>query len=357
MTTNHNRGKRKRLTFTTRPQAWASLFMRYNSIHGVFPSTIGALVFGFLGLFVNQTATAEDTLTAEAGARANQWTLSYAGKPVMVYVFDPQKFKPYVQVLNTPDGYGVLRDSPGDHLHHHGLMYAIRVNGINFWEETKGCGVEKVVETSPPKLLHSAAGLPQARLVQVLHWLAAEDAFLPNSNAPPLLIEHRTLTLTLDPEKRETALHWKSQFEVGGRDVTLAGANYNGLGMRFLEELDALAVHLAPQGPLDFTDGKPIGKQIISTVPWEAVVFDLPGKPATIALFGDPANARGDSHFFAMKTPFAYLSATQGLDREPLVYRQGEHFELNYLVTVYSQVKSAAALDERNRQWILHRVN
>ena len=54
----------------------------------------------------------------------------------------------------------------------------------------------------------------------------------------------------------------------------------------------------------------------------------MPAKPATIALFGAATNARGDSHFFAMRTPFAYLSATQNLDKESLVYRKGERFEL-----------------------------
>ena len=71
----------------------------------------------------------------------------------------------------------------------------------------------------------------------------------------------------------------------------------------------------------------------------------------TMALFSAPSNVRGDARFFAMKTPFAYLSATQGLDEEALVYRGGEHFELNYLVTLYPELKSTETLAERGRQW------
>ena len=96
-------------------------------------------------------AAAAEGLVAEASSRPTQWTITYEGKPVMVYEFDPQKFKPYVKALNTLRGYGVLRDSPSDHLHHHALMYGIKVNGVNFWEETTGCGVQKVVESSPPR--------------------------------------------------------------------------------------------------------------------------------------------------------------------------------------------------------------
>jgi hypothetical protein len=251
--------------------------------------------------------------------------------------------------LNTVAGYGVLRDAPFDHLHHHALMYGIKVNGINFWEETSGSGVQKVVESPKPEIFQSPAGLPQARIVQRLYWLSPEDAFLPNTNAPALLIELRTITLTVDPAKRETAVQWQSAFEVGSKTntVVLTGANYHGLGMRFLQELDSVAVHFTSDGNPDLADNR----QDVSAHAWEAISFNSPGKPATIAVFGSPANTRGEPRFFAMKTPFAYLAATQGLDREPLTYRRGERFELNYLVTLYPEVKSAEVLNARARQW------
>jgi hypothetical protein len=320
--------------------------MRY---HWPLLPAFGALAFALSCPAADEGPAASGRLTAEASGSATQWTIAYDGKPEMVYVFDPRKFKPYIKELNTLEGYGVLRDSPEDHLHHHGLMYGIKVNGINFWEETNGCGVEKVVQTFPPEIHDTADGLPQARLVQVLHWLEAEEAFLPDSTALPLLIERRTLTLTLNPKTRETALDWKSEFEVGPKTnaVILGGFSYHGLGMRFLKDLDPLAVHVTPDGSSDLAGRN----QILLTQPWEAVAFDHPGQPATIALFGDPANARGQPRYFAMKTPFAYLSATQGLDREPLVYRQHEHFELHYLIALYPALKSTETLSERSRQW------
>lgn len=286
---------------------------------------------------------------AESDSRAIQWTLDYAGKTIMVYSFDPQKFKPYVKALNTLDGYGVLRDSPSDHLHHHAMMYGITVNGINFWEETPGCGVEKVIESPRPVIEQTVDGRPQARVTQLLYWVAPQDAFLPNSNSPPLLIERRTLVLTVDPGNRETALHWQSSFEVGTKSnvVTLSGANYHGLGMRFLKERDPVAKHLTPQGKLELSNNR----QDVSPHPWESVLFDTPANPATIALFGAATNAHADDHYFAMRSPFAYLSATQNLDREPLVYHQGEHFELNFLITLYPELKTTEALAERSRQW------
>lgn len=292
---------------------------------------------------------AAEPLGIASVSRPTEWTVSYQGKPVLVYASDPQQFKPYVRGLYTVKGYGVLRDAPSDHLHHHALMYGIRVNGLNFWEETPGCGVQKVVETSSPELRTTAAGLHEARLVQVIYWLAPADAFVPNTNAAPLLIERRTLKLVINPVKEETALHWNSHFEVGPRtnEVTLTGANYHGLGMRFRQELDPLAVHVTAEGRPDLSNNR----QDVSRHSWQAVVFDAPQRPATIAIFGDPANAQGMPRFFAMKTPFAYLSATQGLDTEPLVYRRGETFELDFLITLHPEIKAAEALSQIGREW------
>ncbi len=68
-------------------------------------------------------------------SETSAWKIAYQGKPVLVYAFNPQKFKPYVKELRTIQGDNILRDAPFDHLHHHALMYAIRVNGINFWKK------------------------------------------------------------------------------------------------------------------------------------------------------------------------------------------------------------------------------
>ena len=52
-----------------------------------------------------------------------------------------------------------------------------------------------------------------------------------------------------------------------------------------------------------------------------------------------------------MLTAFAYLSATQGLDKEPLVYHRGDHFELNYLVLLYPESKPSEMLARRIEAW------
>jgi hypothetical protein len=283
-------------------------------------------------------------------AAARRFDISFSGQRVMSCEMDPQRHKPYVSWLSAPGRNNVLRDAPSDHLHHHALMYAIKVNGVNFWEEPAGAGVQKVVDAPAPVLSITPQGLPKAVLTQSIHWLEPDFAFLPDSEAHALLVETRTLTLVLDPARNETALHWQSQFAVGGRTntVVLTGANYHGLGVRFAEELDAFALHFTASQKPDLSNHR----QDTSIFPWEAVSFSKPGSPATLAMFGHPKNARGDARFFAMKTAFPYLAATQSLDREPLTYRKGDKFELNYLVAVYPEIKTAEALEARCKEWL-----
>jgi hypothetical protein len=310
----------------------------------VIAATVSLWVAG-----LSERAVAGEALRLEPATAQVEWTVFHGDKKLLVYRSDPRQFKPYVKELCTIRGDNLLRDAPKDHLHHHALMYAIRVNGLNFWEEISGSGVEKPTEAPRAELGVSRAGLPQATIRQTLHWLSPPDAFLPDSPKLALLIETRTLVLAVNESQDEVTLDWKSEFEVGGKTntVILAGSSYFGLGARFLEELDPIAVHLNSEGAPDLAGTR----QDVTPHDWCAVVFDRPSAPATFALFGHPANARGQATFFTMKRPFAYISATQGLDKEPLVYHAGDKFQVEYLVTVYPAVKSTAFLNARAADW------
>lgn len=289
-------------------------------------------------------------LSLETNNLPVEWVVRHEGKPVFRYAFAPGRYKPYVKELATVGGRNVLRDAPSDHLHHHALMYAIAVNGINFWEEAAGAGVQKPIESvaTPPGL--RADGVSEALFTQVLHWLTPGNAFLPDTTAQALLVERRTLTVMVDEARAEVALRWRSDFTVGQatNEVTLGGANYFGLGVRFLAELDVLADHFTEQGRVDLAGDR----QDVSQHPWAAVAFGRSGQPATLTLLGHPQNGGGDPWFFSMKTPFAYLSATQRLDQQPRRYERGDRFTLQYLVTVTSDPATPAQLDARYRRWV-----
>ncbi|MBI4579868.1 MAG: PmoA family protein, partial [Planctomycetes bacterium] len=74
--------------------------------------------------------------TSDDGKRV---TVKIGTDAVMVYRHG-DAIKPYVEQLLTPSGVNVLRDSPSDHKHHHGIMFAVAVDGVNFWEEREPFG-------------------------------------------------------------------------------------------------------------------------------------------------------------------------------------------------------------------------
>ena len=257
------------------------------------------------------------------------------GKRLLLYVFATNQFKPYVKELYTLAGHNVLRDSPPDHLHHHGLMYAIRVNGINFWEEVGEPGRQRSARVTPHK-----PDANRASFTHVIEWTA-------NASNIPLLYETRTIDLSLDEKRGELALDWRSAFQVGAAPVQLTGSAYNGLGLRLPESFDHIARH-QNSADLPYT---PEQKWDVTPARWSAVSGAFDNKKITVALFDTRSNP-GEARFFTMLNPFAYLSITQNLEHKPLAYSPGEKFVVRYLLTIYSEDKHADFLNERYNEWL-----
>lgn len=294
-----------------------------------------------LALLVLPTATGAD-LTTQVTA-AGDWVVRWRGQTVCGYDFHANRKKPYVRELAAPGGVNILRDSPADHQHHHALMYGIWVNGVNFWEEAGNYGLEKPTATRDLGVRTGRGSLAVAGLRQELDWTPA------SADAKPLLRETRTLRVSVDAASKELALVWHSTFRLapGVDRVKLDGANYHGLGMRFLQPLDPLAVHRVAGETLDLSNNR----QDVRPGTWAAVSFDRAGAPATVVLAGSPANRGAPAHFFSMLTPFAYLSATQNLDRQPLEYVAGQEWTLTYLVLLYPDVKPDNFIQTRVARW------
>jgi hypothetical protein len=306
----------------------------------------------WLAVFLTLTAAAavaESPMIVNLQMARGELEVRFKDRPVLVYTFATNQSKPYVRALYSLPGENVLRDAPPDHLHHHGLMYAVNVNGINFWEEKENAGVEKSVEVISYLTRRTESGLPQAQFIQLVHWLAPTDKTLRDSRAAALLLEQRTLTLTIDETNREVALRWDSQFQVGpnAAKVTIHGPNYDGLGLRLPESFNRVA-RFQNSSNQPYAGGN---SQNVIVAPWTSVSGQMGGREVMIALFGHPGNARGDAAFFTMLDPFAYLSATQSLDKKPLEYSAGDKFNLSYLLAVYSENKSPEFIQRRYDRW------
>jgi hypothetical protein len=300
-------------------------------------------------VWAGAAAAATNDLTLDVREAQGEIHIRWKGRPLLVYAFDATRFKPCVRELYTLRGENVLLDAPPDHLHHHGLMYAVRVNGVNFWEENDAPGVQKPVRLLAHSLRQSAGNPPRAEFTQLLHWLAPTNrpgARTASGDPKPLLIERRTLTLSVNEAAGEVALEWDAAFEVGQEPVTLHGQNYNGLGLRPVRSFNGAAVfqnsERAPYPP---------PKQHASLpARWTSMTGKVGEREITLALMAAPANP-GDSRFFTMLEPFAYLSATQGLDREPLEYNPGDRYRLRYLLLLWSESKPPGFVQARYDSW------
>ena len=277
----------------------------------------------------------------------NTLTIQFKGQPLLVHAFGP--FKPYVRELYTLRGDNVLRNAPADHLHHHGLMYAIRVNDVNFWEERDQPGHQIPVKLLSHESGKTADGLPTASFSQVIHWVGHTNMAAANSESVALLVERRTLTLMVDEGRSEVALRWQAEFEVGpaAQKAKLHGSGYNGLGLRLPANWDHVAKHVNSEKAPYSTEQK----WDVIPARWASVSHIDKDNTTTVALLGQPSN-RGDTRFFSMLNPFAYLSVTQNLEKAPLEYARGEKFQIDYLVLVYPEKKSNEFLEQRYQSWI-----
>jgi hypothetical protein len=284
----------------------------------------------------------------DLNANRRELTLVYKGLPLLVYVFGTNQFKPYVRELYSLHGVNVLRDSPPDHQHHHGLMYAIKVNGTNFWEETPGCGYQRPARDLLRKIGRNPSGLPTAALTQTIYWVTPDHASLPDPAPAALLVESRTLRLTVDEAAGEVALAWRGDFTVGPASprITLGGAAYHGLGLRLPQDFDKAALHQNAAG-LPYTAEQ---KWDVTPATWACASGTVGGRNLMVALFSHPSDA-GSPRFFSMLDAFAYLSATQGLDTAPIEYAAGDRFSVRYLLTIYPVRKEKEFLAERYSRW------
>jgi hypothetical protein len=255
---------------------------------------------------------------------ANSVWIRAGESPVLQYRYGDVPFKPYVRGLYTPSGVSFLLDAPPDHLHHHALMFAVAVDGVNYWEETPTAGRQQH-EKFDGTQADSRNGATCAGFKEKIRWIASKDR-------PYALLESRVVTAHRVPRLNATVVTWRSGFELpkDARQVTLSGSHYFGLGMRFVHAMDG--------GKFFNADGKEgtifRGEERLVQSDWCAYTAAVDGKPVTVAMFGSPANPRPTT-WFTMAQPFAYISATLNLHAEPLVVPADKPFALQYAVVAW----------------------
>ena len=270
-------------------------------------------------------------------------TISVDGKPVMVYRFGDVPMKPYVKELCTPAGVQVLRDSPHDHKHHHALMFAVGIDGVDFWSEHPKCGrqVHRGLEGGRGQ---SRGGFARAEFTERLDWTA------PGADKP-LAAERRTICVERPAGVSVTLLTWQTRLEPaeGRAAIKLGGSHYFGLGMRFVESMDRVGKFFNA----DRKEGTLVrGQERVTPTCWCAYTAPADGKPVTAAMFDDPKNPRHPAWFFTMPAHFAYLSATLNLWKEPMTVEAGKPLALRYGVALWDGQLKPADVEKLYRRWV-----
>ena len=282
------------------------------------------------------------TVPFQVTADTNRVSIKYGDDMLAQYRYADVTFKPYVETLFTPSGVNVLLDSPPDHVHHHGLMLAVAVDGVNCWEEAPKAGKQqhrRFTDMGGKR----RNGIRSAGFEERLEWVDATGG--------RLLDEQRTVRVRLSANRKAVLLTWRSRLSVpeGKASMTLSGSHYFGLGLRFVRSMDGA-------GPFHNADGAPgvvfRGSERLVRSNWCAYTAQAEGKDVTVAMFGAPDNPRHPVTWFTMAEPFAYLSATLGLHEEPLKVAADAPLNLCYGVALWDGAIETAAIDQAYQQWL-----
>ena len=256
----------------------------------------------------------------------------YAGLP-------PTPSKPYVKEFYSPAGVNVLRDMVPDHLHHHGLMFAVQADDVNTWPESQGSGSQVHRDLTGLKT-DALAGLRRATWTQLLDWR------LPGSDRTALT-EQRTIEVYRGSHLDAALLTWESCLSApGGKPpVTLRGSEYYGLGVRFVQSMDKNGEHFNADGKVgvEGTNG--------ARSDWCAYTAEADGHPVTVALFDHPNNPRHPATWYTLTKGFAYVSATLNLKNEPLTLAPSQPVVLRYGVAIWDGRAQPEVIKALYRKW------
>jgi hypothetical protein len=251
-------------------------------------------------------------------------------------------FKPYVRQLLSPSGVNPLRDNVADHIHHHALMYAVAVDGVDFWSETKACGrqVQRGISTAA----RSVNGQKALAVTAEIDWTKADGKTL-------VATEKRTIELYSNPKATGTTLAgWRTRLAppAGAESIKLTGGHYFGLGMRFVKSMDNAST-------FTFADPNAVSQTVrdderLTPSAWAACTGQVDGNTVTVAMFDHPDNPR-PALWFTMGKQFSYLSATINLWKDPMVVKAGQELDVCYGIAVWDGQATREQIDTAYRNW------
>ena len=272
------------------------------------------------------------------------------GHTIATYRATESPMKPFLRELWTPGGVQILRDSPHDHKHHHGIMFAFDADGNNFWcdEPFNGRQVPKPLENLQ---LGGTPGTSRVGFTQPLDWVASSGTLT--------LTERRTITAFADPKIDATLLTWRHLPQCAGAQ---AGED---LWRRFLRPRHRFAVSMdgkgrffnaagqegTRSGPPAVPDGAAIGNSRVSQAKWSAYTATADNTLVTIALFHHPKNP-SPPYVLQIHPTFAFLAASLNLDRKPMEIKPGTPLDLRFGIALWDGAVNKGRVEAMYQKWV-----
>ena len=296
---------------------------------------ICSLVFAFILALFSVARTDTNIGSLSVVQEQNSISFKCDGTEIVSFTYQDSLFKPYIKRLLTPGGIDILLDSPPDHKHHHGLMYALTIDGTTFWAEYDSSGRQQVKNLE-------LISRPFGPGVQC-------DILWKTQNEKLMAKEVRTIVFQDSPDVRLLTWITELQAPASGEAIILSGSPYHGLGMRFIRAMDENGRFFTAEnrtGPI-FR-----GEERLTRDRWCAYTASVAEQKVTVAMFGHPNNPRGETLWFTMKTPFAYLSATLGLHEESLELAPGRQLQLAYGMALWDGEQSTETIEATYKKWL-----
>ncbi len=290
-------------------------------------------------------------------------TIEVDGHTIATYRATESPMRPFLRELWTPGGVQILRDSPHDHRHHHGMMFALSVYGQDFWCDVPGAGRE-VPKPLEDVHLGGEPATSRVTFTQPLDWVA------PNGTVS--LRERRTISAFADskidaPKKpipgadphkiNVTLLTWRSILSVpGNKAVKLGGSDFSGLGTRFAVSMDGPGRFFNSTGHESSTlgsDGQAIDNKRVTQSKWCAYTATADNKLVTIAMFHHPKNPQPP--YFChlhIKGGFAFLTGALNVDKKPIAVRPGAPLDLRFGIALWDGAVDKDRVEAVYQKWV-----
>jgi hypothetical protein len=246
------------------------------------------------------------------------------------------EFKPHVHPLRTPRGHCLTSARPHDHKHHKGLMYALRAEDVNFWEEAATSPKEVPGVERHQCFTDVVSRGSQVGVTETLRW-TAEDGSLASFD------ETRKLSCRHDPAARAFIWNWFTrlvtlrplhllQSQWSHRLPNGTSVNYHGLGIRLRRDFGGLTRNHELR--VDGVSFRENFQQQMGSRPHEVTFIGSIDETWPVERAGVTFQQQQNHALYVMEEPFPFM-ALGPTNLAPLNLEAGQTIEESFAVTVF----------------------